>query len=85
MSRAERRIAEFRDCRGAYKYDELLKVLASLGYEPLKAGKTSGSRRAFINRAQGNHKLFLHERHDGVMPQSMVRRIQRSLREVGLL
>ena len=45
-----------------FTYDELVSVLVSLGYEEIKKGKTSGSRRAFVHSIT-KHIIRLHKPH----------------------
>jgi hypothetical protein len=47
-----------------FTYDELAKVLNSFGYQEVKTGKTSGSRRAFVNSIS-KHIIRLHKPHPG--------------------
>jgi len=46
-----------------FTYSELKKLLSGLGYTENKAGKTSGSRVAFINKC--GHIIRLHKPHPG--------------------
>lgn len=45
-----------------FRWEELEKILFSLGYEKRTGGKTGGSRRTFWNKNTG-HIIKLHERH----------------------
>jgi hypothetical protein len=45
-----------------FSFSELASVLKNLGYIEMKAGKTSGSRRAFI-RQESRHIIRLHRPH----------------------
>ena len=47
-----------------FTYQELESLLKSLGYIEVKKGKTSGSRRAFINETS-KHIIRLHKPHPG--------------------
>lgn len=50
-------------CPKDFTWDELLVVLSSFGFEPIKKGKTGGSRRKFKNSE--NKLILLHEPHPG--------------------
>jgi len=47
-----------------FTYDELVTFLKFVGYEEVNAGRTSGSRRAFISEVNG-HIIRLHKPHPG--------------------
>jgi len=53
----ERLLSKPRD----FTWEELIKILAHFGYTELKKGKTGGSRRKFIDEANG--LISLHEPH----------------------
>jgi hypothetical protein len=53
-------------------------------YGRVKAGKTGGSRRKFMNAAT-NHLIVFHEPHNGEMKQSLVRDVREQLESKGLL
>jgi hypothetical protein len=62
MSRKEKIVARFLSRPKDFSYDELVIILKIFGYEEIKTGKTSGSRRAFIRSSDG-HILQLHKPH----------------------
>ena len=64
MSRHEKIIARLLSRPKDFTYAELEVLLNLLGYEAVKTGKTSGSRRAFINRTK-KHIIRLHKPHPG--------------------
>ena len=83
MSKLERKIAEFRRCRGPYPYADLVLLLTWLGYRQTETG--GGSRRRFMH-AESRHVIRLHEPHPGkdVLPY-VVREVRNVLEERGLL
>ncbi len=84
MARAEKLIQEFAECNGPFPYKDFDKIRRSLGYEPIKTGKTSGASRKFLH-PETQHRIYLHEPHDGTMGSSMVKRLQDTLRGQGFL
>jgi len=44
-----------------FSYNELIRLMTSLGYREIKSGKTSGSRGAFV--CDGAHIIRLHKPH----------------------
>ena len=64
MSKEEKLLERFLLRPKDFTYQELRKLLKSLGYEESSQGKTSGSRVAFINQAT-NHIIRLHKPHPG--------------------
>lgn len=62
-----------------FTWEELLRVLRQLGYEALAAGKTGGSRCAFI-RAETGVIIRLHQPHPGnVLKQYQLRQLIQQL------
>ena len=84
MSQIDKLKHSFRNCRGTYRYGDFERLIHSLSFEQLKAGKTGGSRRKFVHRTT-NMMIWLDEPHDGEMRPAMVRRLQEQLESVGLL
>ena len=64
MSRREKIIARLLSRPRDFNYSELETLLLILGYEEVKTGKTSGSRRAFILPSK-KHIIRLHKPHTG--------------------
>lgn len=62
MSKDEKLFKRLKSKPKDFTYNELRKVLASLGYNETQSGKTSGSRVAFINSMDG-HIIRLHKPH----------------------
>ncbi len=64
MSKIEKLVKKLLSRPKDLTYDELVKILKHFGYTEVKLGKTSGSRRAFINEIS-NHIIRLHKPHPG--------------------
>ena len=64
MSRLQKVIAKLLNLQQAFTFDELDYLLGKLGYIERKTGKTSGSRKAYINEAT-LHIIRLHKPHPG--------------------
>jgi hypothetical protein len=64
MSKREKLLARLLSKPKDLTYLELESLLRFLGYEEVKTGKTSGSRRAFMNR-KTSHIIRLHHPHPG--------------------
>ena len=62
MSRFEKLLKLFLSKPKDFSYDELTRLLASLGYEKVGTGKTAGSRVAFVN-PETRHIIKLHRLH----------------------
>ena len=62
MSRFEKLLKRFLSKPKDFSYDELTRLLASLGYEKVGIGKTAGSRVAFVN-PETRHIIKLHRPH----------------------
>jgi predicted RNA binding protein YcfA (HicA-like mRNA interferase family) len=84
MSQLEKLKEDFRNCRGEYSYGELLRLLKTLGFVQMKAGKTGGSRRKFEHPETGK-RIFLDEPHGSAMGPGMVKRLREDLIRSGLL
>ena len=70
MSRKEKLIRRFLGRPRDFTWDELVRLLESLGYEKIKTGKTGGSRRRFIHPSA--HLITLHKPHPGKIIKSYV-------------
>ena len=64
MSQIEKLVNRFQTKPKDFSWDELTKILAHYGFEEVSTGKTSGSRRAFINR-DTKQVIRLHKPHPG--------------------
>jgi len=84
MSQLEKLKADYKRCQSTFSYRDFERLLGGLGYALVKAGKTGGSRRKFMNQATKD-LIFLDEPHDGEMTRSMVRRLREHLEGRGLL
>ena len=84
MASLEKLRDAFSNCNGPFAWRKFEQLLAGLGYEALKPGKTAGSRRKFYNKNTGD-LIFLHEPHDGEMGSGMVRRLRTELENKGLI
>lgn len=87
MSKAEKLLSKLLQCPTPmdFRWEELEKILFSLGYEKRTGGKTGGSRRTFWNK-NSEHIIKLHERHgsDPIKPKALKAVID-SLTEVGAI
>ena len=63
MSKIEKLLARVKSKPKDFTWDELVKILSHYGYEEITTGKTSGSRRAFVNKSK--HIIRLHKPHPG--------------------
>ena len=85
MSRFEKPLKRFLSKPKDFSYDELTRLLASLGYEKVGTGKTAGSRVAFVN-PETRHIIKLHRPH----PRPELKRyqlddIEETLRNKGVI
>ena len=64
MSKVTKIIEKLLDSRTTLTFQELEYVLGKLGYIERKTGKTSGSRRAYINQ-RTKHIIRIHKPHPG--------------------
>ena len=85
MSRFEKLLKRFLSKPKDFSYDELTRLLASLGYEKVGTGKTAGSRVAFVN-PETRHIIKLHRPH----PRPELKRyqlddIEETLRNKGII
>jgi len=85
MSKTKKLLERFLSKPRDFTYDELERLLKSFGYEETKAGKTVGSRVAFINR-KTMHIVRLHKPHPGnEMKLYQVNCIEEELRRKGVI
>ena len=65
-----------------FTWDELTAVLVNLGYEPLKSGKTGGSRRKFVD--QDKNIINLHKPHpENTVKEYALKQVVDQLKEKG--
>ena len=82
MAKVEKLVAKLLSDPADFTWDELVKLLGHLGYNELKTGKTSGSRRKFANAEK--HIISLHKPHPGeILKKYQIKIIVESLKEVG--
>ena len=85
MSKADKLLQRFLSKPKDFTFDELRKLLKSLGYKEVKAGKTSGSRVSFYN-AELHDMIKFHKPHPSqIMRQCYLRDIEQQLRDKGVL
>lgn len=83
MSRGERLISDFKVCKAAFPYKDLVRLLAQIGFEEKKTG--GGSRRKFVHTVS-KQIIRLHEPHPGnEVKDYMVRQVREQLEEQGLI
>ena len=63
MARKDKLIGKLQQSSRIFTWDELVSLLQSLGYKPVKPGKTAGSRRRFSHPDHG--LISLHQPHPG--------------------
>lgn len=83
MSKLEKLVQKFLNIPKDLTWEEFTKVLNYYGYIELKKkGKTSGSRRKFINKKKDNDVIIAHKPH----PQNIVKRyiIEQVIEKLGL-
>lgn len=84
MSQIDKLKDSFRNCRSTFRYRDFERLLAGVGFDHVKAGKTGGSRRKFMHRTT-QVMIWLDEPHDGEMRPAMVHRLQQQLESLGLI
>ncbi|MDO9260774.1 MAG: type II toxin-antitoxin system HicA family toxin [Flavobacteriaceae bacterium] len=70
MSKIEKLIEKLKQKPKDFTWDEMINVLKHVGFEQISQGKTSGSRRKFVN--EKNQIISLHEPH----PQNVLKSYQ---------
>lgn len=84
MSRKEKLKERFLSVPKDFTWDELITLLAGLGFEEVKTGKTGGSRRRFINSAEV--MINLHKPHPhNTLKRYQIEQVIEILRQEGLL
>ena len=64
MSKFQKILDKLLNLNGSFTFKELEYLLGKLNYKEKKTGKTSGSRKAFVN-LKSNHIIRLHKPHPG--------------------
>lgn len=79
MSKNDKLLARLLAMPADFTWDELLRLLRQLGYAEQAAGKTGGSRRAFV-KAETGVIIRLHKPHPGnVLKQYQLRQLIQQL------
>jgi hypothetical protein len=85
MSKDQRLIVRLLSKPKDFTYNELCRVLNSLGYEESQSGKTSGSRAAFIDKST-DHIIRLHKPHpSNELKQYQIELVIEELKSRGLI
>lgn len=84
MGRKEKLLERFLETPKDFRWDELTRLLKSLGFSEIKTGKTGGSRRKFSNSR--GLVLTLHKPHPGkIVKAYILREIREKLIAEGIL
>jgi hypothetical protein len=84
MSRKIKLIDKFLSIPNDLTWEELIKILSSFGYDEMTKGKTSGSRRKFVNA--NRDIILLHKPHPGnVVKLYAIRQVIDHLKAKGFL
>lgn len=84
MSRRDKLIARLRSRPKDFTWEELVRLLESLGYAEARAGKTGGSRRRFLHPTAP--MVALHRPHPGnIVKMYVMDDVIRMLTEEGLI
>lgn len=82
MSKGEKLLERLLRIPKDFTWDELTAVLVNLGYEPLKSGKTGGSRRKFVD--QDKNIINLHKPHpENTVKEYALKQVVDQLKEKG--
>ncbi len=85
MSRRRKALARLLSKPADFTYDEMSALLKGLGYKEIKAGRTAGSRAAFIHPENG-HIIRLHRPHPGnVLKRYQLDYLEEALKAKGIL
>ena len=83
MSRREKLLKRFLSKPADFRFDGMERSLTDLGYEKMRAGKTAGSRLAYVHKESG-HIIRLHRPHPGkVMKRYQLDLVEEALKEKG--
>jgi hypothetical protein len=85
MSKAEKLPHRFLSMPKDFTYGELVKLMASFGYQETLPGKTGGSRRVFVN-TKINAVLHMHRPHpSGILKHYQLKDAERELKSRGFI
>ena len=83
MSTKDKLIKRLKSVPKDFTWEELVRLLSSLGFEESDKGRTSGSRKAFI---RGSVVFALHRPHPGnILKEYQIKQIIRKLTAEGLI
>ena len=78
MSRKDKLIDHFLKMPSDFHYDDLVRLLGYFGFEEVKKGKTSGSRKKFLNK--DGVPIMIHKPHpNGIMKRYQLKQIKEIL------
>ena len=84
MAGIEKLLERFLSVPKDFTWEELLRVLTHFGFKKIKAGKTGGSRRKFVDEKQ--NLISLHEPHPkNIMKGYAIRQVIEHLKAIGQL
>ena len=84
MARKEKLIRRFRSRPKDFTWDELVRLLESVGFSEVPGGRTSGSRRRFVHPIAP--AISVHKPHpDNIVKMYVIDGISRLLTEEGLI
>lgn len=84
MSRRDKQAARLRGKPKDFTWDELVRLLAGLGYREAPPGKTGGSRRRFVHATAPT--ISLHKPHPGnIVKMYVIESVLHVLTEEGLI
>ena len=84
MSRHDKLVVRFRSRPRDFTWDELVRLLAGLGYREVPTGRTGGSRRRFVHDTAPT--LALHKPHPGnIVKLYVIDEVTRVLRDEELI
>jgi len=83
MSQADKLKEAFCQCQADFPFADFVRLLRSLGYEPLKPKGSGGSRRRFVHQ-KTKHILMLHDP-GKTMGSGMVKEKRQDLIDAGTL
>ena len=86
MSRKEKLLKRFLTLPKDFTYDEAVKLLSDFGFQPVKTGKSAGSRVRFFNKDFPEYVVKFHKPHpENTLKQYILEIIKTNLIECGLL